>query len=538
MNNAAEMYLPLPGGRRGSVRRAPADYGGPRSSGEPKRYRSGYSAGMRQAIWPEDFPKNNGAAVKMTAKERRAERKARLANRNFFVRHRAGIAVICAVALLLAGGGVWLNHLYRNPLFGEKEGGAHIGKKIESTPEMREDVAYFLIVGKDDSGAGGLTDCLWIMCYDIKEGGVNVMQIPRDTYVGGDSPDGKINAVYTYPKSVKYCDKCKLELESSDISSDKHKVCGTKVTTKKESNINAIIRVINTRLGLPVDHFVVFDFEGFQRVIDVIGGVDMEMDAPLTISPSFKLKQGMNHLDGYAALSFMRARYVYKDGDIGRQKGQRTFIDALFKKAKGMTLSTMLDLMITCANQDFFQTDLTLEDMKWFAGAIRSLDTEKLSMFTMPGVDDWPEPRAIKKSFYVCDTKQTYEIIRDTMLPYGLPGGKLLTPDMIVFPKPNRASGAPGTTRPVSTESTSSTEPTSSAAKPSGSSSSGSTSAPTESTAEPTAEPTTNPTTEPTTAPTMATTTAPPTDPPPPPPTQTTTDSAFERGQLSVLSGY
>lgn len=88
-----------------------------------------------------------------------------------------------------------------------------IQERLITSKENKDKVTYFLIVGVDKSSM--LTDCIWLMCFDNQAHQMNVMQIPRDTYVGSASQNHKINTVYASPKTVNWCSKCNRSVEKA-----------------------------------------------------------------------------------------------------------------------------------------------------------------------------------------------------------------------------------------------------------------------------------------------------------------------------------
>ena len=291
-----------------------------------------------------------------------------------------------------------------------------IQERLITDEQNKDKVTYFLIIGVDKSQK--LTDCIWLMCFDNAAHKMNVMQIPRDTYVGSDSVGrGKINAVYKTPKTVNWCEKCGKEVTDDEIQSGTHTVCGSGITKRTESNINAIIRVINKRLSLPVDHYVLFDFEGFEKVIDAMGGVDIFLEEEMKVYPNKKtfitLPAGLNHLDGKTALKYMRTRKNYANGDLGRVKGQRRLIKSLFEKVDKM--SSVEALRILKAAYGNFKTDMSLEEIRSFIAPVKKCGSDSLHMFELPGHDRWVKPHP---SYYICDEEQAVEEINQYLLPY------------------------------------------------------------------------------------------------------------------------
>lgn len=471
----------------------------------------------------------------------------------FFYRHRKGLIAACLVFAMLFGGVRYLMNLYtQEDIFISDEiqaGNITITDRLTTTEEQAEKVTYFLLLGVDDSSM--LTDCIWIMCWDHVANEVNVMQVPRDTYVGSpDSPyPHKINAVYGHPRTVKWCDTCGLSPAESERENGEHTVCGTDLVSRKESNVSALIRVINERLGLPIDHFVIFNFHGFAKIIDTMGGVDIHLDYTVK-DPAIYLPPGDHHLTGWPAVDFMRSRKGFANGDIGRVSNQRILIDALMQKALDMDLASMLDVVVTCANAECFQTDLSLAEIKDMAVSARQLSVDKLTMVTMPGYDHWVRPNP---SYYVCHEEQTAQMINEYLLPYGLPDGSMASADTVNFPTPedklaptvstvDQPTGTTaGTTQPTDIPTEGTTTTTGGYTEPTGSIEptlpTESTTSPTESTTGSTTTTTDGggivittepPTTTTTAAPTTTTTTEAPTTTTAPPTTTTTTEAVFE----------
>jgi anionic cell wall polymer biosynthesis LytR-Cps2A-Psr (LCP) family protein len=99
------------------------------------------------------------------------------------------------------------------------------------------------------------------------------------------------------------------------------------------------------------------DFQGFMKIIDHVGGVDVDVDCAL---PDIKLQAGIHHLDGKEALRYARSRKSTSDFDRGRR--QRKVLMALWDQALTMDIIPKLpQLWVTMA--DTFETDLPLEQV-------------------------------------------------------------------------------------------------------------------------------------------------------------------------------
>ena len=104
--------------------------------------------------------------------------------------------------------------------------------------------------------------------------------------------------------------------------------------------------------GVPVDHHVVLDFQGFQDMVDAVNGV--QVCIPETVDDrahGIYLEAGTREISGKEALSYVRQRYAVGDGsDLGRLKRQQAFMSAMANKvvsagtlANPVTLVQFLD---------------------------------------------------------------------------------------------------------------------------------------------------------------------------------------------------
>lgn len=134
----------------------------------------------------------------------------------------------------------------------------------------------------------------------------------------------------------------------------------------KDNRINAsyalggmelLDKCLNVNFGVTVDGNVEIDFNGFQKAIDILGGVDIELTAAEADylnkrgnwdleknAGQWSLTEGVNCLNGSQALAYSRIRKV-GNGDFGRTNRQRVVLSTLIEKAKGMTLSQAYELL-------------------------------------------------------------------------------------------------------------------------------------------------------------------------------------------------
>ena len=184
------------------------------------------------------------------------------------------------------------------------------GKKMEN-----KDVLNILLIGSDASAKDpnrsnvtekGNTDVMMIVSINPKNETIKLVSIMRDSYTYMDKFDryAKLNAA-----------------------------CAN-------GGPGYLVETIENNFKIKIDGYVMVDFDSFIHVIDVLGGV--RVDVPAYVANHFgKGFPSGNQvlLNGEQALKFSRVRYTDANGDVSRVARQRQVITALIEKCKGATLS-------------------------------------------------------------------------------------------------------------------------------------------------------------------------------------------------------
>lgn len=149
-----------------------------------------------------------------------------------------------------------------------------------------------------------------------------------------------------------------------------------------------VVQTVESLLGTHVDHTVMLDFHGFKLLTDALGGIDVNVTLPFTstIETQHQFIAGVNHLDGQAALEFVRERHAFVDGDYQRVRDQQTFLRALLVKLSSGVQSpaSVLGLVQFAAN------DLTVDEgydpvsVAILAYGLRTVDPAAAVFFTLP----------------------------------------------------------------------------------------------------------------------------------------------------------
>ncbi len=255
-----------------------------------------------------------------------------------------------------------------------------------------EDAHYFLVAGTDESES--LTDIMMVVCFDTKKNTAEILQIPRDTFIGLDVTTCKMNAVYSNAPRE-----------------------------EGQTSINTLLRRINDYYGLPIDHYITVTLSAFRDIVDSVGGVDVYV--PSTITNAFNSNdnrytfyEGMNHMDGEMAEAFVRHRKSYAMGDIGRVEAQRSFYSAFIKKCLNMTYSQITSAATKIYDQ--VTTDMKLVDILGYAELALKLDTENINFHAVPG-QFWngsPAPGYQSLSYFSIHKEEYVELINTYFMPY------------------------------------------------------------------------------------------------------------------------
>ena len=256
-----------------------------------------------------------------------------------------------------------------------------------------------LLLGTDESGMR--SDTMMLVSLNGQTNAVNILSIPRDTRVHvGNGYYQKINAL--------------LALGVNKVKK------GNGSYKEPEEYCVEKVRLLT---GVPIHYFMTINFNGFEEIIDALGGVDfdvpfhMKYDDPVQ-NLHIDIPAGMQHLDGKAAHGFVRFRqgnpgyHGYAEGDLGRIKAQQAFVKALVsQKLNAETISKAPQLFeIVCDN---VRTNYTLEDLLQHLGAIEKITSETVNMIQLPGHSQTIDG----VSYFLCDDAKLKELIKTKFSP-------------------------------------------------------------------------------------------------------------------------
>ena len=149
----------------------------------------------------------------------------------------------------------------------------------------------------------------------------------------------------------------------------------------------------------PIDYYAKISFSGFETLIDAIGGITIESEKSFYTKDNYYIREGTNTLNGAYALSYVRERKAFADGDNARGRHQMQMIQAIIAKVcSGTTIlsnySAILDSMEGMFTTNMSQADISaLVKMQLSDGASWNVKSfavsgkgSKQHVYSMPGV--------------------------------------------------------------------------------------------------------------------------------------------------------
>jgi LCP family protein required for cell wall assembly len=150
-------------------------------------------------------------------------------------------------------------------------------------------------------------------------------------------------------------------------------------------------RTVAAFVGVQPDHTIVLDFEGFEKVIDAIGGVTLTVDRDMDYDDNWgdlhiHLKKGRQHLNGEQAMGFVRFRKSKKgpgESDLKRVQRQQVLLDAVKQRMKNPVALVRAPLALD-ALRAHTKTSLRFGQLLCLGTAAARVPRQNLRMATLP----------------------------------------------------------------------------------------------------------------------------------------------------------
>ena len=229
-------------------------------------------------------------------------------------------------------------------------------KPLTANPIIKpssQDPINILLLGVDAGDGLTRTDTMIVASIDPKTKDVNMISIPRDTKVDmPGSQSSKINAAHA--------------IGGPDKS----------------------IEQVEKLLGVPVPYYIKVNFEGFKQMVDLVGGVEINVEKKLRYTDRagdtyINIPAGLQKLNGQQALNYSRFRHDPL-GDLGRVKRQQAFMQALAHEMFKPENILKWPSFIREANK-YMETNMGIGELSNLATLAKQMKDLEIHVETIPG---------------------------------------------------------------------------------------------------------------------------------------------------------
>ncbi|WP_102344849.1 LCP family protein [Bacillus sp. Marseille-P3661] len=264
-------------------------------------------------------------------------------------------------------------------------------RKLEDKSKLREqkvdpriDNISVLFLGIDDGSDGVFsgstrTDAMILATFNEKEKSVKMVSIPRDSrveLVGRDRMD-KITHAHAF------------------------------------GDIEMTVDTVEKLFDIPVDYYVRLNFDAFIKIIDALGGIQMDVPFEITEQNSHREKnaihiaKGFQTLDGEEALAYARTRKY--DGDVERGHRQQEILKAIINKGLSLRSVAKYDDVMKGIG-DNLTTNMSFDDMLAFHDYAYQGSNVDIEMLSLTG-----EGARIKGLYYYVLDDDNLETVKTTL---------------------------------------------------------------------------------------------------------------------------
>mgnify|MGYP002756981618 CR=1 FL=1 len=256
---------------------------------------------------------------------------------NKFIKFLKSLIVFLLFVIVFAAGFTIINFLK----------GENQESPIEKLGKNKGEV-LFLLAGVDSTGeeTGTRTDTLMLVKADTNNGVVDMISIPRDSYVPINGSYDKINAAHSY------------------------------------GGIDLTMEVVRDFLGIRLDKYMVVSFDAVIAGIDALGGMDVDVSSE--VASAMGISPGTHTMTGDDVLNYLRFRKGYQNADLGRINTQQDFLKQFIKEATSPKNLTKLPKVYKAMNP-YLKTNMNIKDLSTLALKFKSIDSNNINSVRLEG---------------------------------------------------------------------------------------------------------------------------------------------------------
>lgn len=296
---------------------------------------------------------NNDINSKNNKKKKKKKKKSNSNFKKFII-----ILLIAVVALF--GAGIGTGYYFLNKVNNK----IHGNKSVPVKQVQEDGIVNILIMGTDAGTPGSnsepkRTDTIMLLHYNPKTTKATLVSIPRDTMVQLNGKTNKINEA------------------------------------NFQGGATLAVSTVENLLGVKLNYYAKVDLNGFIKIIDILGGIDMTItrrmdydDNSQNLHIHFTKGQTVN-LNGQKAMEFFRWRENndgtgLANGDLDRINIQHTFIQKVIEKVKTPAVIPKIPSILSTV-ADNIETNMDAQDIVKYGTTLSGLDSSNINITTLKG---------------------------------------------------------------------------------------------------------------------------------------------------------
>lgn len=298
--------------------------------------------------------------------------------------------VITLICLLLIGGSIVRIQSFRvNDKVENIVGVPDAVMEFEQDDVEQEGLITVLILGLDDCVGSSRSDSIVLATWNPKSRELSVTNLARDLYVEiPDNEENKLMAAYTL------------------------------------GGVELVKKTVKLNFGVDVDYIITVDFDGFEKVIDAIGGVSVELTEEevaylnntnyISKKSNRNVQEGINLLNGDQALGYVRVRHVSTGSgncnDFGRIERLQVMCKNILERVSSLSILEYSSLLHECIKS--VETDMSLKDCVKLFKSIQKEDYA-LAIQTIPLDGHYEAAQRDNKSVLLWDREVHKEMLQE-----------------------------------------------------------------------------------------------------------------------------
>ncbi|MCR6108139.1 LCP family protein [Salipaludibacillus agaradhaerens] len=193
--------------------------------------------------------------------------------------------------------------------------------------EEREPVSFLLLGVDAEESTSGRTDTMMVVTVNPDDESMRMVSIPRDTRmdIPGLGKQDKVNHAYAF------------------------------------GGPDMAIAAVENYLDIPIDYFLSVNMDGFQEMVDAVGGVNVQNELVFSQN-GHEFNEGELFLNGDQALAYARMRKEDPRGDLGRNERQRQIVHGMIKEGAQLSSITRAQSILDALGNNIM-TNLTFDNM-------------------------------------------------------------------------------------------------------------------------------------------------------------------------------